>query len=173
MRSWGKLRHEELMKSLRCAKLTRETNVLTWGRETSYKGIPRIIEAANANGAVIDDFALGIYSTWIRAGRRASLIDASEIQGALAVHHAFGSAVGGIAHEVRETGANGETIYILALTIWPAGGRTARICREGCVEKSIVRLLLRWNASCARVTVNYNVLFPDNNRHHREQFNVD
>jgi len=86
---------------------------------------------------MIDHFALSVYSAWIRAGRRASLIDASEIPRTLAVHYAFGSTVGGIAHKVGETGTNGETIYVLALAIWSAGGRAAGICRDGCVKKNI------------------------------------
>jgi len=86
---------------------------------------------------MIDHFALSVYSAWIRAGRRASLIDASEISRALAVHYAFSPTAGGIAHKIGETGTNGETIYVLALAIWSAGGRAAGICRDSCMKKNI------------------------------------
>lgn len=113
--------------------------VLTWRRETPSKGIPGITEVADTDGAVIDHFALGVYSARVRAGRCAFLIDACEFQRALTVHHAFGSAVGRAAGKVRETSAHGEAVYIPTLTIRSTWGWTARVClREGCVEKIIV-----------------------------------
>lgn len=111
--------------------------ILTWRRETPRKGVAGIAEVADADGTVIDHFALGVYSAGVRAGRRASLIDARELQGALAVHHALGPAVGRAADKVRETGANGKAVHIATLTIRSARGWAARVClREGCVEKS-------------------------------------
>lgn len=83
---------------------------------------------ADADGAVIDHFALGVYSTRIRAGRCTFLIDACEIRGALAVYHAFGTTVGRAADKIRKTGANGEAVCIPTLTIRSAGRRAARIC---------------------------------------------
>lgn len=102
--------------------------VLTWSGETSRKGVPGITEVADADRAVTDHFALCVYSTWVRTGRHTLLIDASKIWRALAVHHAFGSTVGGIADKIRETSANGKAIYVSAFTIWSTGGWAARVC---------------------------------------------
>lgn len=113
--------------------------VLTWRRETPRKGIPGVTEVADADGVVIDHFALGVCSARVRAGRCAFLIDACEFQGALTVHHAFGPTVGRAADKVRETGANSEAVHITTVTIRSAWGWTARVClREGCVEKSFI-----------------------------------
>jgi hypothetical protein len=109
---------------------------------------------------MIDHFALSVYSAWIRAGRPAFLIDASEIPRALAVHYAFSLTVGGIAHKVGETGTNGETIYVLAFAIWSAGGRAAGVCRDGCVKKNIVIGYIL----CVNNKTNMFVCFID--RHH-------
>lgn len=93
---------------------------------------------------MIDHFALCVYSAWVRAGRCTFLIDASKVQGTLAVHHALGSAVRRTADKVREASANGKAVYIATLAVWSAGRRTARIFFrwKGCAKKSVVILIL-------------------------------
>lgn len=116
----------------------KRSKVLTWGGETSHKRISGITEIANADGAVIDHFALGAYSTRVRAGRGTFLIDASKVRRALAVYHAFGATVGRAADKIRKTGTNGKTVYISTLTVWSTGRRAARICFwQDCMEKSV------------------------------------
>lgn len=119
--------------------MTERDQVLTWSGETSCKGIPGITEIADTDGTVTDYFALCVYSTRVRAGRYTLLIDASKIRRALAVHNAFGSAIGGAANKIRETSANSKAIYISAFTVWSTGGWAARICFwQDCIEKNII-----------------------------------
>lgn len=121
--------------------------VLTWRGETSQEGVSGVTEIADANGAVIDHFALGIYSTLVRAGRRTFLIDASAIRRALTVHHAFGATVGRVADKIRETGANSKAVCIATLAVWSTGRRAARVYfREDCVERNIVMHRPFWMA---------------------------
>lgn len=117
----------------------KRNQVLTWGGETSCKGVPGITEVADADGTVTDHSALCVYSTRIRAGWYTLLIDASKILWALAVHNAFGSTIGRVANKIRETSANGKAIYISAITIWSTGGWAAWVCFwQDCVEKNII-----------------------------------
>jgi len=126
--------------------------VLTWGGETSYKRIPGITGIADADGTMIDHFALGAYSTWVRAGRCTFLIDASKIRRALAVYHAFSTAVGRTADKIQETGTNGKAVYISTLTIWSTGRWAARICFwQDCMDKSVHTQII----SCIIISISY------------------
>lgn len=131
--------------------------VLTLGGKTSYERIPGIIGVADTYWTMIDHFALSIYSTWIRAGRCTFLIDTSKLQGTLAVHYTFGSAIGWAADKISKARANSETVYILTLTIWSTRGWAARVhfFWKGYMEKNVIIYGLLFSAQYTEIPFFY------------------
>lgn len=76
---------------------------------------------------LIDHFALGADSARASAGRRASLIDAREVQGALAVHHALGSTVWRVSNKILKAGAHSVVVDVSTLTVQSTGGWSAGV----------------------------------------------
>jgi hypothetical protein len=89
--------------------------------------ISGVVDVASAHGRMVDDAALGVWAASARARVPAFLVYAGLVAGALGVNDALGAAVGWRADVRRQARAGGAFAAHLALRVWSARRRLARI----------------------------------------------